>query len=537
MSRFLTWALLLAWGTPPLLAVEGSALPQSGKEDLATTTTAAATGGVNLKALRLAIEDLIATFGPGYPKGYEYLARLEVLEKNGAEGDLAEFTALKREALLANPLLRFDKLLLVRREEKGDLGLTPNWGGKVDIAKTGYDNEIVILSPVTPEGTLTTLYRPTDHEFVGDLDLDWNAERLLFTMPSQKGAGPWNVYELALDASTGQASQAPRQVMEDLPDADSYDACYLPDGRIVFSSTASQTVCPCWGRYASHSAAQLYLLDPSGGRVRQLCFDQDHNWCPTVTNDGRVLYLRWEYTDAPHFFTRLLFTMNPDGTGQTAYYASNSYWPNAVFDARPVPGHASLVVGVVGGHHGTARAGELVLFDAGKGQAENEGVVQRIPGYGQTVEPMIRDALVDESWPKFLHPFPLGDPAMTNGPTDQPAVGARRCPSVPAGGGKYFLVSCKQDPTAAWVLCLADVFDNIVPIRSVPGSALLEPFPLVNRPQPPAIPDRVQLDRKDATGVLSDVYAGPGLGGVPRGTVKQLRLFAYHYAYRGTGGH
>jgi len=502
MSRFLTCALLLAWTAPPLFAVEGSALPPSGKEDLAAA--APSTAGVNLKALRLAIEDLIATFGPRYTKGREYLARLEALEKSGVEGDLTALAALKREALLANPLLRFDKLLLVRREEKGDLGLTPNWGGKIDIAKTGYDNEIVVLSPVGPEGTLTTVYRPANHEFVGDLDLDCNADRLLFSMPSQGGAGPWNVYELALDASTGQdqpsvgARLAPRQVTEDLPDVDSYDACYLPDGRIIFSSTAAQNVCPCWGRSASHSAAALYLLDPGGGRVRQLCFDQDHNWCPTVINDGRVLYLRWEYTDAPHFFTRLLFTMNPDGTGQTAYYASNSYWPNAVFDARPVPGHASLVVGVVGGHHGTARAGELVLFDAGKGQAENEGVIQRIPGYGQTVEPMIRDALVDESWPKFLHPFPLGDPAMT------------------AGGGKYFLVSCKLEPTAAWVLCLADVFDNIVPIRSVPGSALLEPFPLVDRPLPPAIPDRVQLDRKDATVVLSDVYAGPGLKGVPR---------------------
>ncbi|MFV1966729.1 MAG: SUMF1/EgtB/PvdO family nonheme iron enzyme, partial [Pirellulaceae bacterium] len=56
-------------------------------------------------------------------------------------------------------------------------------------------------------------------------------------------------------------------------------------------------------------------------------------------------------------------------------------------------------------------------------------------------------------------------------------------------------------------------------------------------PLPPAIPDRVRLDRKDATVLVSDVYAGPGLKGVPRGTVKQFRVFAYHYAYRGTGGH
>jgi formylglycine-generating enzyme required for sulfatase activity/cytochrome c553 len=474
---------------------------------------------VSLGSLRLAIEDLIETFGQRYPQGREYLARLESLEQGSGSGDLTELTALGREALLANPLLSFDKLLLVRREEKGDLGLTPNWGGKIDIAKTGYDNEIAVLSPVSPDGALTTLYRPSNQELLGDIDLHWDADRLLFSMPSQKGAGPWNVYELALHGATGRAGRAPRQVTEDWPDVDSYDACYLPDGRIIFSSTAAQNVCPCWGRSSSHSAAALYLLDPGSGRVRQLCFDQDHNWCPTVMNDGRILYLRWEYTDTPHFFTRLLFTMNPDGTGQMAYYGSNSYWPNAVFDARPIPGRPSFLVGVVGGHHGTARAGELVLFDSRKGQAESEGVVQRIPGYGREVEPIIRDALVDASWPKFLHPFPLAD-RVTG-----------------AGAGKYFLVSCKPTPTAGWALCLVDVFDNIVTIRSDPGSALLAPFPLVPRSLPPAVPDRVQLNRKDATVTVSDIYAGPGLEGVPRGTVKQLRLFAYHYAYRGTGGH
>ena len=476
-------------------SVDADPLPQ---ESDASQSVVRQTLSGNPESLRRAIEDLIATFGERYPQGREYLRRLDELEKNHAADDPTKFGEFQCEVLLANPLLSFDKLLLVRRSE-GNLGLTPNWGGKTDIGKTGYDNEIVVLSPVNPDGELRTVYRPAHGEFVGDVDLHWNADRLLFSMPSGEGAGAWNVYELTLDAATGQTSGPPRQLTQDWPEVDSYEGSYLPDGRIVFSSTAAQSVCPCWGRSSSHSAGHLYLLDPRDGRVRQLCFDQDHNWCPTVMNDGKVLYLRWEYSDAPHFFSRLLFTMNPDGSNQMACYGSNSYWPNAVFDARPVPGNPSLLVGVVGGHHGSARAGELVVFDIGQGQAEADGAVQRIPGYGKKVEPVIRDALVDDSWPKFLHPYPLAEPDSG------------------AGGGKYFLVSCQRDPSAPWVLCLADVFDNIVPIRSVPGSALLEPFPLVRRPVPPAIPDRVQLDRRDATVTISDIYAGPGLQGVPRG--------------------
>ena len=103
---------------------------------------------------------------------------------------------------------------------------------------------------------------------------------------------------------------------------DNYDACYLPDGRIIFDSTRCFHGVPCVG--GSNTVANLCLMDADGSHVRQLCFDQDHDWYPTVLNDGRVLYTRWEYTDSPHYFTRLLFHMNPDGTDQMEYYGSNS---------------------------------------------------------------------------------------------------------------------------------------------------------------------------------------------------------------------
>ena len=35
---------------------------------------------------------------------------------------------------------------------------------------------------------------------------------------------------------------------------------------------------------------------------------------------------------------------------------------------------------------------------------------------------------------------------------------------------------------------------------------------------------------------LHNVYAGPGLAGVPRGAVKRLRIAAYHYGYPGMAG-
>ena len=469
----------------------------------------------NLKALQRGIEDLIATFGDRYAGGKEFLKQAADLETGaaaiavGQTGDAAsratalaiKIEALRRDALSANPLLDFEKLLLVRR--KADrMGLPQNWQGNCSIDARGYDNQIATLAPVRSGSKVSTLFQPEQGAFVGDVRLHFDATRMLISMPNRQGR--WRVHELGSDG------RGLRQVGADEPaDVDDYDACYLPDGRIIYCSTRCFHGVPCVG--GGDNVANLFLMDADGKNVRQLTFDQDHDWCPTVLNNGRVLYTRWEYSDTPHYFTRLLFSMNPDGTNQAAYYGSNSYWPNSTFYARPIPDHPTKVVAVVSGHHGVQRMGELVVFDPAVGRFEAKGALQQIPGFEKPVKPIIRDELVNDSWPKFLHPFPLSE--------------------------KHFLVSCKPTPQANWGIYLVDTFDNFVLLAEESGYALLEPVPLRPTATPPAVPDRVDLTTDKAVVHIADIYAGEGLRGVPRGTVKKLRIYEPYYAYPGMGGH
>ena len=66
---------------------------------------------------------------------------------------------------------------------------------------------------------------------------------------------------------------------------------------------------------------------------------------------------------------------------------------------------------------------------------------------------------------------------------------------------------------------------------------MLEPIALRPTPTPPIIPDKIKLEDKTATVIVQDVYSGEGLRGVPRGSVKKLRLLQYEYSYRNQGGH
>lgn len=475
---------------------------------------------VNVAAMRRALEDLTATFASRYPRGKEFLEWLKRFEqrKQAVEaalggGDVAaasqvtlllqDFCRFRQDALLANPLLDFERLLVVRRDLKSPkLGLPQNWQGNCALRRTGYDNEIAVLSPVRPEGKLMTLYKPKEDVFVGDLALNYDADRLLFSMPEAQGR--WQVWEIKADGSGLRQATTGEE-----PDVDNYTACYLPDGRIVFDSTRCFQGVPCVG--GANTVANLCLMNADGSHVRQLCFDQDHDWYPTVLNDGRVLYTRWEYSDSPHYFTRLLFHMNPDGTNQAEFYKSNSPWPNSTFYAKPIPGHPTKVVGVISGHHGVPRMGELIIFDPAKGRHQTDGVVQRIPGYDAKVEPLIGDTIVNNSWPKFLHPMPLSE--------------------------KYFLVAMQPDAGSLWGIYLVDVFDNLTLIKELAGNVLFEPVPLRKRARPPVIPDRVDPKSREAAVYVSDIYAGKGLDGVPRGTVKRLRIYEPHYAYPSMGGH
>lgn len=478
-------------------------------------------------ALRRAIEDLQATYPKQYAEGPDYLRRLSKFEADfeGLKQGLAKsrasaihqakrLLALRREALLANPLLDFQQLLVLRRSERTPmLGLPANWQGDCSLPPGNYDNELALLT-MEYDGALVPVFAPEKNGFLGDVDLDFDAERLLFSMRDARGR--FQIWEMSFAGgiprhpARGKAPAiAVRQVTPGIePDVDNYDACYLSDGRIVYASTACYEGIPCV--FGGDSVANLCIMNPDGTGIRQLCFDQDHNWCPTVLPNGRVLYSRWEYADTPHSNTRLLFSMNPDGTNQAEYYGSNSYWPNSFFFARPIPNHPTKVVGIVSGHHGVRRMGELTILDPAISRREAEGALQRIPGFGKKVEMVFRDKLVDDSWPKFLHPYPLSD--------------------------EYFLVSAQPTAQSSWGIYLADVFDNLLLIKEVPGSALFEPIPLRKTPRPPAIPDKIDPTQKNAVVYLADVYRGPGLQGVPRGTVRSLRVFSYQFAYRGMGG-
>jgi len=472
-----------------------------------------------------AAERAIVAFAKSYPKAYDrdaLLAELRPLAEavlvaraGGRDADAAlasRIDAFNRRLFLRHPALDFSEILFVRRSRvPGRSGLPNNWQGNSSMTPFGYDSAL-LRAPLSGNGLTNDaecvfLSQPENRfAFVGDVRLDYDAKKVMYSS-ADATCGNWGLFETDLAKPGTRRRLTPGKEQADI---DYYDGCYLPDGRFLAVGSGGFHGVPCVG--GGDKVGNLHLFGTDGS-IRRLCFDQDNNWYPTVNEAGRVIYLRWEYTDSAHYFSRVLMTMNPDGTDQQEYYGSNSYWPNSLFYAKNLPGSTSAFVGIVSGHHGVRREGDLVVFDVAKGRHETDGACRRIPGWDDPVVNVTKDQLVDGRSLYFLQPYPLGE--------------------------GMFLVSVR--PTEWWgrrMICLVDVYDNIVPLRfDAEGGDLYEPIPLKPTPRPRLPRDRVDLKKDTCTVLLTDVNKGPGLKGLPSGTVRKLRVYQYDYSPRYFGGH
>lgn len=177
-------------------------------------------------ALRLAIEDLIATFGPRYPQGPGFLQQVAALEAAlqqpaAAAPAKAGLVALRREALLANPLLDGDRVLILKRgfatpaAARNAMGQALGVGSlnahtSDDTPRQGHwDDELTLLSNLRGQPVFTTVHRPDNRETVIDPVLDFDARAACFS-PKTAGKGKnWRLWEIGIDG------QGLRQVTRD----------------------------------------------------------------------------------------------------------------------------------------------------------------------------------------------------------------------------------------------------------------------------------------------------------------------------------
>lgn len=141
----------------------------------------------------------------------------------------------------------------------------------------------------------------------------------------------WNIWHYQL-----ATKQLERLIINDTTaeQGDDLMASFLPDGRIIFSSTRqrlSRAILLDEGKpqYTARNergddaALNLHVMNADGSNIKQITFNMSHDFYPLVLQDGRILYSRWDTMGGNDKIS--LYIMNPDGTDNQLVYGWHSH--------------------------------------------------------------------------------------------------------------------------------------------------------------------------------------------------------------------
>src|SRR2546423_10232769 len=321
-------------------------------------------------------------------------------------------------------------------------------------------------SPSATETNITARLTAGARWDVKDVDASPDGTRVVFAMrgPLAVNQDPrmppsWRIYEYVIASDTLRTVVAPATD----PTVNDVSPHYLPDGRIVFSSTRqtqSRAILldegkqqfPAQDEDRNEPAFVLEVMNADGTGAHQISFNQSHDRDATVLANGRVLWSRWDH--APGKDAMSLYSANPDGTDLELYYGANSHMTgtnNTVVEfVQPRQMQDGRILALMRQYTDVDFGGNLVIID-GTHFAEN-------------TQPLAANATLTG---------PAQTPATTND--------VRTIPG-PSPGGRFASAYPLQDGTGrilvSWTQCrLLDTTQTPTAIVPCTSTALAAPSP------------------------------------------------------------
>src|SRR5215475_9265091 len=240
-------------------------------------------------------------------------------------------------------------------------------------------------SPSADEVNITARVTGTDTYDIKDVDVSLDGKAVVFAMRGpltqkmkQKDPPTWHLWEYTI-AADDLHQVIPASLVPD--ESNNVAPHYMPDGRIVFSSTAqrqSKAILLDKGspQYEPQDEARdepafvLHVISADRTEFHQISFNQSHDRDASVLANGRILWTRWD--NAPGKDGMHLYTSNPDGTDLQLYYGANSHMTgttpdgqnNAVIEfVKPQEMQDGRIMTIVRPYTGTDFGGDLIMIN------------------------------------------------------------------------------------------------------------------------------------------------------------------------------
>ena len=390
-----------------------------------------------------------------------------------------------------------------------------------------YHNSQMIRVKINQDGSTTEEVLLSDvNGVIRDPDVSFDGKTVLFSW-KKSVAGQNSDYTLKhcdfhlykMDLATKAVTQLTfGQGVAD------FEPKWLGNGNIVFSSTRACQTVDCWKVPVSN----LYICDGDGKNIRRIGQDQVHTTFPTLAEDGRILYTRWDYNDRNQMYVQGVFQMNPDGTNQTELFGNNSNYPTTLLHTRQIPGSSTKYFTIVSGHH-NRQIGRIAILDTSKGTNNPDGI-QGLTFNGLGINNQIdktpsQDYTNSKGGTLFKFPYPISENEVLYARSNNKNLNVNGTD----GGGD-------SDGNGRWG---SDIRYNIYYYNIATNQEVLicngsselpasQIVPIKTR-QVRNRPDTVDYSKDTATYYVANVYEGDGLKGVNKGEAKYLRIVALKY--------
>jgi len=444
---------------------------------------------IEMEHLLGAVVDLAETFCGKYVHGEKFLSQLQAIHKEldgqdvDAESIRERFEALKRRALIANPLVSGRPILFVARKQyRSDHHNTATIFQTGEINTRSFTGKASLKTFNPADGRTHTLLETSDG-VIRDPEVHFDGGRVIFAMRKDIKDN-YHVYEIKADG-TGLKQLTFAAEVSDI------DPLYMADDSIVFSSTREPKYCMC----NRHIMANLFRMEADGANIHQIGKSTLFEGHGSIMPDGRIMYYRWEYIDRNFGDGQGLWTVNPDGTNHCVYWGNNTSSPGAVIDARVIPGTQKIICTFSSCHD--RPWGALAIVDRRLGLDGREPVVRTWPEDAIELVGKGNFDMFQRVKPKYEDPYPLSD--------------------------KYFLCSRMTGAGEQMGIYLIDVFGNEI-LLHVEGDGCFDPMPLGPGYRPRSIPPRRDFENRKGRLYVADVYEGTHMKGVEPGSVKSLRV-------------
>ncbi len=413
--------------------------------------------------------------------------------------------ALRRKIAFSNPLLDFDKILFIKRhralfnhmcDQYYGMAAKPGGGLYVLNDPFGDDPQVrdLLADQIVQNGRLkgSRLFggpakgprlsfdgmgnrkgqeTTTGGTFLSP-DLSFDGKSILFayvenqgdmqhqhhTDPSRGHWDPGRAYHIfRVDTDGANLKQLTDGSWND------FDPCWLPNGRIAFISERRGGYLRC-GRVCP--TYTLFDMAADGNDITCLSYHETNEWQPSVTNDGNIIWTRWDYVDRHGCTAHQPWITTLDGRNPRAVhgnFAPRKSRPDMELDVRAIP-QSHKFVATAAPHHGQSY-GSLVIIDPGVPDDDKMAPVKRITPEVGFPETQGGGQVYGTPWPLSEDYYLcVYDASMSA------AAGRQGGSFVPGNYGIY----------------LIDSFGNRELIYRDPEIASLSPIPLRSRTKPPA---------------------------------------------------